>query len=91
MDDINKTNIVLIPKVYSPLNLSQFRPISLCNVVYKVISNMVVNKFYKVLHLYIDETQCAFVLGYQIIDNILIAHEILHLFKKKRRRESRLL
>lgn len=33
----NSTTIVLIPKVYNPEKISQFKPISLCNVVYKVI------------------------------------------------------
>lgn len=41
--DINKTRIVLIPKVEKPKNLSQFKPISLCNVIYKIIAKVLVN------------------------------------------------
>lgn len=44
----NTTTIVLIPKVDNPERITQFRPISLCNVVYKVISKMLASrlKFY---------------------------------------------
>lgn len=48
---------------------------------------MAVNRFQRVLHLCIDETQGAFVLNRQITDNILIAYEIMHSFKKRRSRE----
>lgn len=44
-DSLNITNIMLIPKVTHPLNLKNFMPINLCNVLYKVIEKMIVNHF----------------------------------------------
>ncbi|KAA3467019.1 reverse transcriptase [Gossypium australe] len=81
--DINSKNIVLIPKINSPNNMSQIRSISLCNVIYKIVSKVLVNRFKKVLNLCIDENQGAFMPGRQITNNILVACEILHSFKKK--------
>lgn len=83
LEDVNRTNMVLIPKVEELKNMSQYRPISLCTVIYKIISRILVNRLRMILELCIDETQSAFVPRRQITDNILIVYEVLHSLKKK--------
>ncbi|GMJ05748.1 hypothetical protein HRI_004244000 [Hibiscus trionum] len=70
---INSANIVLLPKVACPTSMAQFRPISLCNVLYKIIAKAIVHRIAPLLSVCIDDTQGAFVVGRHITDNILIA------------------
>ena len=49
IDDINQTFIILIPKVQNPKNMMQFRSLSLCNVIYKIISKFLANKLKVIL------------------------------------------
>lgn len=80
---INHTLLVLIPKLKKPTHASQFRPISLRNVVFKVITKTISNRLKLILPEVISEMQSAFVPDRLITDNAMIAHECFHYMKKK--------
>ncbi|XP_048615701.1 uncharacterized protein LOC125588412 [Brassica napus] len=82
-NSLNDTNICLIPKTTKPNDMAQFRPISLCNVSYKIVSKVLCQRLKKVLPGLISETQSAFVAGRQISDNIMIAQEMFHALRTK--------
>uniref|UniRef100_A0A803PUD0 Reverse transcriptase domain-containing protein n=1 Tax=Cannabis sativa TaxID=3483 RepID=A0A803PUD0_CANSA len=81
---LNETNIVLIPKKKNAEFMTDLRPISLCNVLYKVISKVLANRLKVVLPDVISESQSAFLPGRLISDNIMVSFEIMHYLKRKR-------
>ncbi|KAL6199737.1 hypothetical protein ACLB2K_029520 [Fragaria x ananassa] len=63
LKQINYTHVYLIPKVDNPEQMSDLRPIALCNVIYKICAKVIVNRLKVILHLIISPFQSAFVPG----------------------------
>lgn len=83
-EGVNQTTIVLILKTKNPQELKNFRPISLCNIIYKLCSKVLANRLWIFLDEIISAEQRAFVLGRLIMDNVLVADECIHYLKGKK-------
>ncbi|XP_061342523.1 uncharacterized protein LOC133288720 [Gastrolobium bilobum] len=81
---INTSLICLIPKKDSPDTMKEFRPISLCNVVYKVVTKIITERLRGFMPRVVGPNQCSFIKGRQSADNIIIAQEVVHSMKEKK-------
>ena len=75
---LNHTFITLIPKTNNPEYVTQYHPISLCNVLYKILSKVLANRLKKILPTIISEHQSTFAKNRLILVNILVAFESLN-------------
>lgn len=75
VESINQTFIVLIPKIKNIVRVSNFRPISLCNVLYKIIAKTIANRLNRCYLMLIYISQSGFVPEKLITDNAIIAFE----------------
>lgn len=73
-----ETLIALIPKMDNPTSIKEFRPISLYNTIYKIISNVLVNRIRPLLCSLIGPFQSSFLSGRGITDNAIILQQIMH-------------
>jgi hypothetical protein len=78
----NSTFLVLIPKDSNPSNFTRFRPISLCNSSYKILTKIIANRLNPLLAKLISENQTSFLRDKQITDNIILVQEAIHSSKK---------
>eukprot|EP00253_Pinus_taeda_P035382 PITA_35382 len=65
----------------------RYRPIALCNVVYKIISKVIANRLKPLLPTLMSKEQTRYVEGRQILNNIIQAHEVVHSLKRNKQAE----
>eukprot|EP00253_Pinus_taeda_P025214 PITA_25214 len=85
----NSTFLALIPKEANPETFDRFRPISLCNASYKILSKIMANRIKPLLDKLISKAQGGFVKGRHILDNIIQVQEAIH--SRKQRKEKGML
>ena len=74
---VNSTIVALIPKKLDSLEMKDYRPIACCNVLYQVISKILANRLKKLLPRIILENQSVFVQGRLLMENVLLASELV--------------
>jgi hypothetical protein len=78
---VNATFIALIPKYDSSNSFDEYRPISLCNYIYKIIANIIALRDKRLLSKFISNGKFGFLLGRQIHNEIVVAWEGFHSIK----------
>ena len=81
--NLNDTWITLIPKCEIPKSMRDLRPISLCNMFYKIIAKVLANRLKVILPNLISDNQSTFVPSRSILDNVIVAFEVLHAMKRR--------
>ncbi|XP_075640643.1 uncharacterized protein LOC142612431 [Castanea sativa] len=79
------SHVVLIPKKPNPEYITEYQPISLGNVVARVVSKVLANRIKKILPSVISDSQSAFVPSRLITDNTSVAYEMLHRMRNRRK------
>lgn len=87
-EETNDALVVLIAKVLKPEKLTQFRPISLCNVLFKTITKAMVMRLKKVMPKLIGPAQASFIPGRLSTDNIMLVQEAVHSIRRKKGRKG---
>ncbi|KAK4284609.1 hypothetical protein QN277_001415 [Acacia crassicarpa] len=88
LEEANRTLISLIPKRDNPVQVSHFRPISLCTVHYKCITKVITLRLKEVMNDIVSPFQSSFIRGRHIHDNLIIGQEIMHIMNKNRSRKG---
>ncbi|XP_074266241.1 cytochrome P450 87A3-like [Silene latifolia] len=83
-ESLNRTKIVLIPKVPNPQSLRNFRPISLCNTIYKIITKILVLRLRHIIPSIISPFQSSFLQGRGTDTNFIVASEIIYSMKTRK-------
>ena len=83
LEDWSATNLVLIPKINHLDMITQFRPVSICNTLYKLVSHIILQRLKPYIVDIINPCQVGFVPSCRMSDNIIIVQEIICMMVKK--------
>lgn len=79
---VNSTILALVPKKAASMEMRDYRPIACCNVLYKVVSKILANRLKLLLPRVITENQSAFIKGRLLMENVLLASELVKDYHK---------
>jgi hypothetical protein len=85
--NLNYGIITLLPKSKEATNIKQFRPICLINVSFKIFTEVAVRRLTQVVDKLISQSQTVFVPGQNIMEGVVIPHEIIHELHRKKMNE----
>ncbi|XP_022847501.1 uncharacterized protein LOC111370020 [Olea europaea var. sylvestris] len=88
---INHVVIALVPKSTHAPSVGNYRQISCCNVIYKVITKILASRLRPILRDIVDQKQAAFIKGRSMMENIHLARELMRQYNRKRVAPRRLL
>ena len=80
---VNSTILALIPKKEEAKEMKDYRSISCCNVLYKVISKLLANRLKSILPKFIAVNQSAFIKERLVMENVLLATELVKNYHKE--------
>lgn len=83
---LNKTLTTLIPKCKSLESIYNYRSISLCNSIYKLVTKIIVDRLRHLLPSLVSPLQTAFVPGRKGVDNAILVQEIVHSMSRRKGR-----
>ena len=83
----NSAFLALIPKEKDATSFDRFRPISLCNIGYKIITKIMARRLKTILPYLIPKNQGGFIKGRKIWDNIILVQEAIHSSPKNVKKE----
>lgn len=81
----NSTFLALIPKENNVTSPGKYRPIPLCNIIYKIITKIIANRLKPLLPFLISLEQSSYVEGRKILDGIILSHETIQSLKTLRK------
>jgi hypothetical protein len=87
--DLRRLNygvITLVPKVKEANTIKQYRPISLLNVDFKIFTKLLTDRITPMADSLISESQTTFIEGRNILEGVVILHEVIHQLKRTGRK-----